>query len=54
VHSGVDGDTPDIMHEEGITVNVTDIGIPNGLAEDGTRGFTKGPRVDEYEARKPN
>ena len=24
VHSGVDGDTPDIMHEEGRTANVTD------------------------------
>jgi hypothetical protein len=24
VHSGVNGDTPDIIHEEGITANVTD------------------------------
>ena len=24
MHSGVDGDTPDIMHEEGMTANVTD------------------------------
>ena len=48
-----DGDFPRFFDSRKIS-GVTDIGIPNGPAEEGTRGLLKARDPKFYQARRPN